>query len=102
MFMDLNSLLAMLIVTTPKAVVLSVCIGLGGCMFPIIFNAWRSGIASRKLTNRAPRLASAAEDMKVLMIWEIVMTAPLFDGIAAPSDMKKFPPALLLAFVSER
>ena len=59
-------------------------------------------VASRQSTNRDPSLDYATEDMTALIIWDIVMTAPLFDGMAASSDMKKCPPALLLAFVSER
>ena len=102
MSMELSRLLVMLLVTTTRAVVLSVCIGVGGCLCPIIPNAWCAGIASRQLMNRAPRSASAVEDMTDLMIWEIVMTSPFFDGMDTSSDMKKFPPALLLAFVSER
>ena len=89
MSIDLSRLLAILLVITPRAVVLSVCIGVEVCLCPIISNAWRAWIASRKLMNRAPRSASAAEDMTVLMILEILMTSPLFDGMAASSDMKK-------------
>ena len=102
MYMDLRRLLTMVLVTTPRAVVLLVCIGVGGYLCPIICNAWRDGIAYRQLTKRAPSSASTAEDMTALMIWKIVMKAPLFDRMAALSDMKKWPPALLLAFVSER
>ena len=35
MSIDLSRLLAMLLVTTPRVVVLSVCIGVGGCLWPI-------------------------------------------------------------------
>ena len=75
---------------------------MGGCLCPIISNACRAGIDSRQSMNRDPRSDSAAEDMTALMIWEIVTTAPLFDGMDALSDMKKCPPALILVFVSER
>ena len=100
MSMDLSRLLAIMLVTTTWAVVLLVCIGVGGCLCPIISNDWRAGIASKQFINRAPSLASAEEDMIALMIWEIVMTAPLFDGMAALSDIKNYPPALILALVS--
>ena len=79
-----------LLVTTPRAVVLPVCIGVGGCLCPIIFNAWSAGIDYCQLMNRAPRSASEAEEMTTLMIWEILITSPLFDGMAASSDMKIF------------
>ena len=69
MSMDLSPLLAMLLVTTPRVVVLSVCVGMGGCLCPIISNSWRAGIASWQLMNRVHISASAAEDMTALMTW---------------------------------
>ena len=38
-----------LLLTTPNAVVLSVCIGVGGCLWPNSSSSCRSGMASRKL-----------------------------------------------------
>ena len=98
----LSRLLAMLLATTPSEVVLSVCIGVGGCLWHIVSNAWRSGIAFLQLMKRDPNSASAAEDMTAFMICEMARTDPLFGGTDELSDMKKFPPALLLAFDSER
>ena len=92
----------MLLVMTPSVVVLSVCIGVGGCLWPIVFNAWRAEIASLQFMKRAPNSASAAKDMTTFMICEIVSTDPLFGGMAESSDMKKCPPALRLAFDSYR
>ena len=100
--MGLIRFLAMLLVTNPGSVVLLVCIDVGGCLCPIIYNAWRALIAYRQLINRAPGSASAVEDMTALIIWDIVMTSPFFDGMDTSSDMKKCPPDLLLTFVSER
>ena len=40
--------------------------------------------------------------MTALIIYAMMMTAPLFDGMAELLDMKKRPPALLRAFVSKR
>ena len=71
-------------------------------MWTIVSNAWHAGIASLQLVKRAPNSDSFAEDMTAFMIFEIVGTDPLFDGMAESSDMKKFPPALLLAFNSDR
>ena len=88
MSMELSRLLAMLLVTTTREVVLLVCIGVRGCLCPIISNAWRDGIASQQLMNMAPSSASAEGDMTALTIWEIVMTAQCFDGMDASSDMK--------------
>ena len=102
MSIDLSRLLAMLLVTTPRAVVLSVYIGVGGYLWPIVSNAWRAGIASLQLMKRVPNSASAAEDMTDFMICEIVRTDSLFDGMAESLDMKKCPLTLLLAFDSGR
>ena len=59
--MDFRRLLAMLLVTTPSSVVLSVCIGVGGCLWPISSSLWHARIDSRRLMKMAPSLASAAE-----------------------------------------
>ena len=96
MSIDLSLLLAMLLVTTPREVVLLVCIGVGGCLWPIVSNEWRDGIASLQLTERSPNSASAAEDMTAFIIYEMVRTDPLFCGTAESSDMKN---ALLLCFL---
>ena len=94
----LSRLLAILLVTTPIEVVLSFFIGVGGFLWPIVSNVWRSGIASLQLMNRVPNSASDAEDMTAFMVCEIVWTDPLFGGMAELLDMNKLPPALLLAF----
>jgi hypothetical protein len=59
-------------------------------------------MASLQLMYRALISASAADDMTALMICEIVRIAPLLLGIVSSFDMKKCPPALLRALVSER
>ena len=102
MSINLSPLLEMLLVTTTSAEVLSVCIGVDGCLWPIASNAWRAGIAFLQFMKRAPNSASVAEDMTAFMICEMVRTDPLFGGTAESSDMKKCPPALLLAFDSDR
>ena len=90
-FMSINfiHLLAMLLVTTPREVVLLVCIGVGGCLWPMVSNAWRAGITSLQLMKRAPNSTSDAEDMNAFMICEIVKTDPLFGETAESLDMKK-------------
>ena len=40
---------AMMLLTTPRAVVLLVFIGVGGCGCPIAIIVWRAGTASRQL-----------------------------------------------------
>ena len=92
----------MLLVTTPCAVVLSVCTGVDGCLWTISSRAWRAGTVSWQLMKRAASFASAAENMTIFMIWAMVMTAPLFSGVLVLLNIKKCPPALLRAFDSER
>ena len=96
---DLSLLLTILLVITPCAVVLSICIGVGGFFPPISPRAWRVGMASLQLMNSAPSLASAADDMTALIILATVNTDPLLGGTYVLLDIKKFPPAMLLAFV---
>ena len=59
--------LTMMLLTRPSAVVLSACIGVGGCLCP----------KKSYLRNDAPSLDSAAEAITVGMILVIVSTAPL-------------------------
>ena len=78
------------LLTKPRAVVLSVWIGVGGCTCPNSSTVTPAGIACR------------AEDMTFLMIWAIFNTAPLSVGSLLLSERKKWPPALLRAFGSVR
>ena len=99
--MDFRRFLSMSSVTTPSAVVLFFSVGVDSYLWPISSSAWRSGVASWQLMKRATSSASAAEYMTALIICTMVMTAPLFDGMADLLDMKKFPPALLRGFFLE-
>ena len=65
---------------TPRAVVLSVCIGVLGCGCPISMRAILAGMASRAFMNNAPISASAADDMTAFIIWATFSTAPLLGG----------------------
>ena len=80
--MDFRRLLAILLVATPSDVMLSVCIGVGACLWTISSSAWRDGMASRQFVKRAPSLSFAAEGMTDLIICEMVITAPFFSGMA--------------------
>ena len=71
-------------------------------MCPSSSRAWRAGMASLQLMNSSPSSASAADDMTSLTILDIVNTATLLVGKSVLLDIKKFPLALLLDFVSER
>ena len=50
------------LVTKPRAVVLSVWIGVGGCLWLISFNNRLAGIACLEFKNNAPISASAADE----------------------------------------
>ena len=102
MSMDFSRFLEMLLWTTPCAVILSVCIGVGGCVCHISSSDWCDGMAYFQLTKSAPSSASVADDMTALIILSIVNTAPLLGGNAMVFDMKKCPPALNLDCVSKR
>ncbi len=86
-----------LFVTTPNAVLLSVCIRVRGCLCPISFNSCLIATASHVLMYNAPSSASSALDMTDLMIWDMFSTSPLLGGLSTFADMKKCPPALLWA-----
>ena len=72
---------------TASAVVLSVCIGVGGWRCPISSNVMRMGIASLALIYNAPISASAADVITDLMICAMFKTAPLFGGNCVLFDM---------------
>ncbi len=79
----------MLDVTTPIAVLLLVCIGVGGCGCHISWSKLRMGTASRALIYNAPSSASAAEDTAVLISCAMLSMAPLLAGSVVLDDMKK-------------
>ena len=100
--MHFSHLLAILLVTKPCVVVLSIYIGVYGCVCPISYSDWRSGLAYLQLIKSAPSSAYDDDAMTALMILAIVNTDPLLEGNAMLFDMKQCPPALLLNLVSER
>ena len=102
MSIDLVAFGWIVFVTNPNTVVLSVWIGVGGCLWPISSTVVIAGISCHELIYSAPISASSAEVITFFMICAMVNTAPLFDGFAAFFYMKKCPPALLLDFGSVR
>ena len=76
--------------TTLIAVLLSVCIGVLGCLCPNnSFKVFLTGTASLALKYNAPSLVSATEDMTALIIFvTVVCTAPLLGGTSESFDMK--------------
>jgi hypothetical protein len=71
----------MLLVMMPRAVLLSVWMGVGGCLCPISLRRCRMGIASRKFMYSAPSLALAALDMTALGIFGDVEHGPIVGWI---------------------
>ena len=67
-------------VTTPISVVLSICIGVGGCGCPISSSRCRSRAASRVLMYSSSRSTSAADVMTDLNIFDTLSMALLFSG----------------------
>ena len=89
--MSIDLIFSLRFFTTPKAVMLSVCTGVVGCLCTFYSSVCWAGTALRQLISRAPNSDSTAEDMTVLIIFEIVRIAPLLAGFAALSDMKNGP-----------
>ena len=91
MSMDFSRFLEFFFAILPCAVVLYVCIGVGGYVCHISSGDWRAGVDSLKLMENAPSSASAADDMTLLTIFAKVNTDPLLRGNAVLSDMKNVP-----------
>ena len=88
--------------TTPSAIELSVCKGVGGCGCLISSSIILIYTASRAIIYRAASSASVAEVITCLMMCAILSNAPLLVGILPPLDRKKCPSALLCALGSLR
>ena len=71
----------MVLFANPNDVVLSTCMGVGGWGCPSSSRVVRIGKAPLAFRNVASILASAAEDMAVLMIWHWVWMVPLLVGM---------------------
>ena len=81
---------------------LSVCMGVAGCLCPIFSNIILMYTASLAIINSAASSASVADVITCLMMWAMLRMVPLLGGISALVDMKKCPPALLRALVSDK
>ena len=89
MSVDLVAFVWRFFVTNPNAVVLSVWVGIGGCLWPIPSAVVRAGIACCELIYSAPISASADEVITFFIICTMVKAAPLFSGFDALFGMKK-------------
>ena len=88
--------------TTASAIELSVCIGVGGCLWPSSSSTHLIYTASRAMMYNAASSASVADDMTFLMMCAMLRIAPLFGGSFVLYDIKKWPPARLRALGSLR
>ena len=88
--------------TTPSAIELSVCSGLGGCLCPNSSNMILIYTASRAMMYNPASSASVADVMTCFIMCAMFKIAPLFGGILLLFDRKKCPPARLLACGSLR
>jgi hypothetical protein len=79
----------MLWLTTPQAVVLSVWMGVLGCLWPISARSWHIETASFALIYSAPSSALAALDMTALSILKMLRTAPLLGESLTLEEQKK-------------
>ena len=103
MSMTFNALGMILFVSSAFAVELSVCIGVSGWGWPSLTSVCRIETAVFALMNSAPNSASAADDMTALIIiWEILRTAPLLRGMFSFPAMNMWPPARLRALASDK
>ena len=85
---DLMRLTIIVLLHTPTAVVLLVCMGVFGCDQFISMSIWRRGTISLAVMKRAASSDSAADDVTNLIICAIVRTGPLNFGKGSFSDRK--------------
>ncbi len=82
----------MLLLMTSNAVLMSVSMGVLGCLWLISSRSWCIGTALRALMYSAPIL-----DMMAFRILETLCMAPLLRGFSESLEQKKCPPAQLQA-----
>jgi hypothetical protein len=87
----------MLLSMTPNAVLLSVSMGVLGCLWPILLRSWLIGMALWVLMYSAPSSALAVLDMMAFRILETLCMGPLLHGFLESLEQKKCPPVQLRA-----
>ena len=93
---DLVALGVIMLLMRPAAVVLSVCIAGFVWGWPNSSRVLRRGTARFALMKSAPISVSAADDMTICIIAEMLRTAPLFGGFESLFERKWCSPAWLL------
>ncbi len=97
-----NAFGIILLVSRSFAVLLSVCIGVGGWGWLSSSSMWHIETAVFALIKRAPSSTYAADAMTARIICKILRTAPLFVGMLSLPAMNMCPPARLRAFDSDK
>ena len=93
--MALVAFSCILLLAIPFAVVLSVCIGVGGCGCPISSIRFCCGIACFALMNNPAISALAADESTAFMTDDTFNSAPLLSGLSVLEDKKWWPPTWL-------
>ncbi len=93
-----NAVGIILLVSRSFAVLLSVCIGVGGWGWPSSSSVWHIETAVFALIKRAPSSAYAVDDMTAHIICKILRTTPLFVGMLSLPAINMCPPARLHVF----
>ena len=98
--MDLLLRWMIILFMTPESVELLVWIVDGGCFQLISINIWWMGTISLTVMYSAYSSDSTAEDIKKLMIWDIVKKALFHSFVGSFSDKNMWDPARLRALDS--
>ncbi len=85
---------------TASAIALSVCIGVGGCLWPNSLSIILMYTASRAMMYSPTSSALVADDVTFLIMCAMLSTAPLFGGMVVSLERKKCPLAWLRALGS--
>ena len=100
--MYLSCLWTMVLLVTPSAVELYVCMGVLGWGHPISMRVFRMGNIALSVMKRPVSSASAAKYMKNLMIWEMVIMDSFSPGTGSSSDKNMWAPSQLHALETLR
>ena len=98
MSIDLVDLAMILLLISPSAFLLSVCMGVCGCGCPSSLSVLRMGTNVLAFKNNAPSSVSAANDITLRIIVDRVRMVSLLGGFHLSFHRKWWPPERLHAF----
>ena len=102
MSIDLVALVKISLLMRPSALLLSVWMGVRGCLWPSYASVLCMVTAALAFKNIAPSSASAADYITLRFFVDRLSTAPLFGEFSLSFDRKWWPPARLHALFSDR